>query len=106
MTDTTLISLVFVLAAAAAAPILADLLARWVPVPGVVVELVAGIVIGPALGWVKVDDVVEFLSQLGLAMLMFLAGFEIELPRIAGSPLRLAIGGLGVLLLFGVWGCV
>ncbi len=102
MTDTTLTSLVFVLAAAAAAPILADLLARWVPVPGVVVELVAGIVIGPALGWVKVDDVVEFLSQLGLAMLMFLAGFEIDLPRIAGSPLRRAIGGWGISLVLGV----
>lgn len=49
-------------------------------VPVVVVEIVAGIVIGPStLGWVKIDVPVHILSQLGLAFLLFNAGMEIEL---------------------------
>ena len=53
--------------------------------PAVVLELVLGIVIGPAvLGWVEVDDPVEVLSLIGLAILLFLAGLEIEFDMLRG----------------------
>lgn len=62
--------------------------------PAVVLELVAGIVVGPAgFGWVAIDAPVEVLALLGLAMLLFLAGLEVEFTRLRGRVLRLALVG-------------
>ncbi len=70
-------------------------------VPSVVVELVAGIVVGPAvLGWVEVDEAVEVLAVLGLAFLLFLAGLEIEVQRLRGRVLRVSL--LAFAVSFGV----
>ena len=63
-------------------------------VPVVVVELLLGIAIGPdVLGLAKADDFIEFFSSLGLGMLFFFAGYEIDFARIRGRPLRLALIG-------------
>jgi Kef-type K+ transport system membrane component KefB len=96
VTDTTLSSLVVILAAVALAPLLADLVAPVIRIPAVVIEILAGILIGPALGWAHDDAIIDFLSQLGLCTLMFLAGLEIDLQRIRGGPLRRAVTGWGV----------
>ncbi len=73
-----------------AAPFLLGLFPR-VRLPSVVVEIIAGILVGPAaLGWVRVDLPVQILSILGLAFLLFLAGMEIDLERLGGPALRLA----------------
>ena len=85
--------LVVVVLVALAAPILVDLLPR-VRLPSVVVELGAGILIGPSvLGWVEMDDPLTLLSSLGLAFLLFLAGLEIDLARLRDPLARLAAGG-------------
>src|SRR5919197_2252237 len=86
-------SAAIVAAVAFAAP-LALGLAPALRLPSVVLELVAGIVVGPsALGWVKVDEPVEVLSLLGLAFLLLLAGLEVEFEMLRGALLRLtAIG--------------
>jgi Kef-type K+ transport system membrane component KefB len=66
-------------------------------IPGVVLEIVAGIVIGPSvLGWVDVDTPVEVLSLVGLAFLLFLAGLEIDFQRLRGRPLLLTSIGFAV----------
>ena len=80
---------------------------RWLKIPAVVLEIVAGIVVGPSgLGWVHVDAPIQVLAVVGLAFLLFLAGLEIDLERLAGRPLRLALAGfvltLGIGLLAGV----
>ena len=60
----------------------------------VVVEIVLGIVVGPELlGLADPDDFLDFFSSLGLGMLFFFAGYEIDFERIRGSPLRLAALG-------------
>src|SRR6201986_4278585 len=65
------------------------------PVPGAVLEVIAGIVIGPSvLGWVHVDAAVQVLSDLGLGMLLFLAGLEIDVDRLREPLARLAGCGL------------
>ena len=62
--------------------------------PAVVVEIVAGIVVGPAvLGWVEIDQAVSVLALIGLAFLLFLAGLEIDVHELRGRPLRLATMG-------------
>ena len=99
---TTLSSLVLILAAIALAPVIADSIEPWVRLPSVVIEILAGILIGPALGWVEVDDVIDFFSQFGLAFLMFLAGLEIDLERVRGRPLNRAVAGWSISLVLGV----
>jgi Kef-type K+ transport system membrane component KefB len=65
--------------------------------PAVVLEIVAGIVVGPAgLGWVHVDEPVQVMSIVGLAYLLFLAGLEIEVQKLRGTALRLAATGFAV----------
>jgi Kef-type K+ transport system membrane component KefB len=67
--------------------------------PAVVVEIVAGIVVGPSvLGWVTIDEPLSVLALIGLAFLLFLAGLEIDVHELSGRPLGLA--GLGFVVSF------
>src|SRR5215212_266338 len=69
-------------------------LAPTLRLPSVVLEIVVGIVIGPAiLGLVEVDLPLQILALLGLAFLLFLAGLEIDLDRLRGARLRSAAAG-------------
>ena len=89
---------------AVAVPLLGALVPR-LPLPGAVVEVVAGILIGPAvLGWVHLDAPVQVLSDLGLGMLLFLAGMEIDVERLRGPLGRLAGRAFAVSILLGL-GC-
>jgi len=77
--------LVIVLAVAAGVPLLLGLLPR-LRLPGALVEIVAGIVLGPAvLGWVTPDATARALALLGLSFLLFLAGSEVDLRRFRGA---------------------
>ena len=72
----------------------AGLVAGRLALPVVVLELVAGIAIGPqVLELAEPDVFIEFFSTLGLGMLFFFAGYEIDFERILGGPLRLALLG-------------
>src|ERR671920_726681 len=72
-------------------------LAPALRIPAVVLEIVAGIVVGPSvLGWVEVDEPVEVLALVGLAFLLFLAGLEIEVQKLRGSTLRVALTGFAL----------
>lgn len=99
----TLLTLLVLFLAVAAAPILNSLLGRVVGIPLVVVEIVLGLLIGPALlGWVEPDTTTQLLSRLGVGMLLFLAGYEIDYSRIVGRPLVRASVGWVVSLVLGV----
>jgi Kef-type K+ transport system membrane component KefB len=90
--------LVIVVAVAFFAPLLLGLFPR-VRLPSVVLEIVAGIVIGPSvLGLVEVDQSVEVIALIGLAFVLFLAGLEIEFQKLRGQVLRLT--GLGFAMSF------
>lgn len=89
-------NLVAVLAVAAAVPLILSAVPK-VPVPGPVLELVAGIVLGPAvLNLVKPDQAVKLVSTIGLAFLLFLAGLEIDVRHFRGPRARLAGLGFGL----------
>ncbi len=66
---------------------------RGVLVPVVVVELLLGVVLGPQVLGLQVTQFIAFFSDLGLGLLFFFAGYEIDLRRIMGQPLRLALIG-------------
>jgi Kef-type K+ transport system membrane component KefB len=93
MTQADLASLVVVLAASAGAVFFADAVRRFM-IPLVVVEVLAGILVGPqVLGLAATTPPVEALARLGVCFLFFLAGFEIEVARLRGLPLRLGVVG-------------
>lgn len=103
MTQQTLSMLVIIFVVAVSGPFIVDRLSGWIVLPSVVVEILLGILVGPAvLGLVELDDVVEALSDLGLAFLMFLAGYEINFSRIRGGPLRRATWGWLTSLVLGL----
>ena len=67
--------------------------------PSVVLEIVSGIVIGPAvLGLVEVDLPLQVLALLGLAFLLFLAGLDIDFDQLRGARLRSAAAGFVISL--------
>lgn len=99
---------VIVTIAALAAITVAVVPRRFAP-PVVVVELLLGIVVGPeVLGLAHTDDFIDFFSNLGLGMLFFFAGYEIDFERIKGRPLKLgAIGWLlSIALAYGIGGAL
>jgi Kef-type K+ transport system membrane component KefB len=70
-------------------PLVVGLLPR-LRIPALVLELIAGIVIGPqGLGWVEYDQAVEVLATVGVAFLLLLAGLEIDFPKLRGRLLGL-----------------
>ncbi|MCS3842949.1 cation:proton antiporter [Microbacterium sp. AK031] len=81
---------------AVAAPLLARGIRPVLRVPIIVFELVLGILFGPAvLGWAEPSQVLDKLSDFGLAMLFFMAGNEIDFPAVTGRPLvRASLGWL------------
>jgi Kef-type K+ transport system membrane component KefB len=95
-----------VVVAALAAIIAAAVPKRFAP-PVVVLELVLGIAIGPeVLGLAEKDDFIDFFANLGLGMLFFFAGYEIDFERIKGVPIKLGALGwlLSVALAYGIGG--
>ena len=83
-------SVLIIAAIAVFVPVVLGLLPR-LPVPGVVLQVICGIVVGPSvLGWARIDAPVEVLAQLGLGMLLFLAGLEIDVDRLRSPLARLA----------------
>jgi Kef-type K+ transport system membrane component KefB len=93
-------NLLIVVAVAFAAPFVLGLF-PGLRLPSVVLEIVAGIVIGPSiLGIVEVDQAIEVIALIGLAFVLFLAGLEIEFEKLRGQALRLT--GAGFVLSFGI----
>jgi Kef-type K+ transport system membrane component KefB len=93
-------NLLIVVAAGFAAPFALGFFPK-VRLPAIVFELILGIVLGPAvLGWVNVDEPVAVMSLIGLAVLLFLAGIEIEFPKLRGKVLKATL--LGFVLSFGI----
>ncbi|MEV0285943.1 cation:proton antiporter [Kribbella sp. NPDC050820] len=101
MPDVEFTNLFVVALIALLAPLLLGLAPR-LRVPAVVLEIVAGIVVGPhGLGLVEVDLPLQIVSLLGLGFLLFLAGLEIDVHRLRGQILRLAVLGYLVTLALG-----
>jgi Kef-type K+ transport system membrane component KefB len=93
MVNVDLVSVVAVFAAMTVAAGLPALFPR-LGIPGVVLEIAAGVLIGPqVLGLVHTGPIVGTLSTLGLCILFLLAGFEVDPDVLKGRPLRLAWRG-------------
>src|SRR5204863_6286276 len=88
------------------------LLAHFSRQPLILAYLVAGFFIGPfGMGWVKSQESISVLSELGLIFMLFMIGLEIDLKKIvrAGKVILFAAGGrliggglLGILFFVGI----
>ena len=64
------------------------LVGQRIKIPGIVLEIAYGIIVGPVLGWVDSSEFISGLAILGFLLLMFLSGFEIELDTFREKGLR------------------
>jgi Kef-type K+ transport system membrane component KefB len=92
----SLTNLLLVSVVAFAAPFVLGLFPR-LRLPSVVLEIIAGIVIGPSvLGIVTADQAVSVIALMGLTFVLFLAGLEIDLRKLRGPVLRLTAFGFAL----------
>ncbi|MDF1677452.1 MAG: cation:proton antiporter [Legionellaceae bacterium] len=84
------IKLLIISAASVLAPIFSEKI-KWVFIPSIVFELVCGVIIGPhVLNWVQPLPQIDALAMIGLTLLIFLVGFEIDVQHMRGRMLLLA----------------
>lgn len=73
--------------------------------PGLVGEIIAGVLIGPSLlNWIHPTPILEDLSELGVLFLLFRVGLEVrssELLKVGGTAFMVAVIGVIVPLLMG-----
>jgi Kef-type K+ transport system membrane component KefB len=90
----------------ASAKLLAEIFER-LGQPGIVGEILAGILIGPyVLGWMAPNEVLRVLSDLGAMFLLFNVGLEVrpsELMKVGGTAVAVALAGV-LLAFFAGWG--
>lgn len=77
------------------------LIARSIRVPGVVLEILYGLVLGPeVLDWISSSSsdasFIQILAELGLLLLMFLAGFEVDFSRLERQGAGPLLAGFSV----------
>ncbi|MGH8893004.1 MAG: cation:proton antiporter, partial [Actinomycetes bacterium] len=102
MPDVSFDNLFLVSLVGALAPLVLGFLPR-LRVPAVVLEIVAGVVLGPSvLGVIEADLPVQVLALIGLAFLLFLSGLEIDARQLRGRLLRVALLGYLATLVLGV----
>lgn len=65
---------------------------RRIHLPWVLALIVAGLVVGPhGFGWLQIDPTLDFLGQVGLVFLMFMAGLETPLSKITHGFQRISL---------------
>lgn len=76
---------------------------RPLRVPPIVAYILAGLLLGPLLGLLTVTESLELMSELGIALLLFVVGLELSLQRLrdVGRPALLG-GVLQVIITFGL----
>ena len=72
-------------------------LGKLVKMPSIVAYIIAGMALGPGLGIVQLDHSLELISELGIALLLFLVGLELSLQKIKDlGRVAIILGGLQV----------
>ncbi|CAN5154157.1 cation:proton antiporter [soil metagenome] len=88
------------------------LVARKLNTPTIVAYILAGLFLGPVTGLMQATDSVDLISEVGIALLLFVVGLELSLDKIRdvgrvavvaglGQVVFTALGGIGLALLLG-----
>lgn len=79
---------------------------RWAKVPTIVVYLLAGLLLGPVFGLVRMGHSLEIISELGIALLLFLVGLELSLDKIRDVGKVAFVAGIGQVVFTAAGGMV
>jgi Kef-type K+ transport system membrane component KefB len=76
-------------------------IAKALKQPLILAYLLAGLVIGPEIGfaWVKDEETIELISEIGLILLLFIIGLEIDLKKLLGAGRTLLVTSISQFLL-------
>lgn len=82
------------------------LLSYWLKQPIIIGYLIAGALVGPQVGfgWVHEQESIEIISQIGLVLLLFVVGLEMNLKELLASGRQLLVAGFGQFLICAVLG--
>ena len=77
---------------------LAGMVSRRLGMPAVLGELMAGLILGPSLlGWVSMNSTLGSVADIGVLLLMFIAGLEtdlLQMRQVGKASLFTAVGGV------------
>ncbi len=73
------------------------LVSYWLRQPIILAYLVAGALVGPQIGfgWVRESQSIEVISEIGLVLLLFVIGLEMNVKELLASGRQLLVAGLG-----------
>src|SRR5918997_102553 len=82
------------------------LIAHWLRQPIILGYLIAGAVIGPQMGFGLIHDAesIEIISEIGLILLLFIIGLELDVKALFASGRQLLVAGFGQFLLCAAMG--
>ena len=76
------------------------LVAHWTRQPIILGYLIAGAIIGPTVGFELIGrENIEVISEIGLILLLFIIGLEMNLKALLAAGKQLAVAGLGQFLI-------
>lgn len=81
-------------------------LGKLVRMPSIVAYILAGICLGPVLGLVELDHSLELISELGIALLLFLVGLELSLGKIKDVGRVAVVAGVGQVVFTAFFGFI
>ncbi len=89
-------SLLIAISASIIASAVLAFVARQLRQPLLLGYIVAGAVLGPhvGLGWIADEDSIERIAEIGLILLLFIIGLEINLPRLLQAGRTITLSGL------------
>lgn len=82
------------------------LVAHWLRQPIILGYLLAGALVGPQLGFgiIRGGESIEIISEIGLVLLLFIIGLEMNIKSLAAAGRQLLIAGFGQFLVCAVAG--
>lgn len=90
------------------ATLLCGQLAKRLNLPAVVLQILAGVCLGPAvLGWVANTAFMQHLADIGVVLLMFMAGLSTRMAHLkVSAKTSLIVAIMGVVLPIGIFGLI
>jgi Kef-type K+ transport system membrane component KefB len=70
-------------------------LASYIRMPSIVAFILAGLVLGPVTGLLKMTESLELIAETGIALLLFLVGLELSLAKIRDVGPVALVAGIG-----------
>ncbi len=71
-------------------------IAKKIKQPLIIAYILAGVIIGPQIGfgWIQTEEEIELISEIGLILLLFIIGLEIDLKKLIKAGKAVTLTGL------------